>query len=96
MQRAALDALVALILDYPVLSAVFREQGAEAYIVNIQVDQQYCTNGSRDLLLPSARRALICVKNVELNKLVCTMHQMMRQNHKEGKRDARELVHFVR
>ena len=64
--------MVALVLDYPVLSAIFREQKAEKHLMRFQVDSQYCRNSQRDPLLASARRALICVKSVELNQLVCT------------------------
>ena len=57
VQIAAFEAIIVLIVKYPVLRAIFETLGADTSLENIQVDKKYCSQKDREILIPRARKA---------------------------------------
>lgn len=72
-QVCAIEAICHLILEYPALSAAFKMQGAGKDLKIVLPDEQRCGNETRSLLYERTREALICVEEVEVVSLVCSM-----------------------
>lgn len=60
-------------LAYPTLSAALREQGAGKYLEGVHPDARRCGNETRGLLHIATRRALACVKEVDVMALICKL-----------------------
>lgn len=71
-QVAALNAIVVVVLHQPALCPLFNQEGGVRYLQQM-IHRAFSSNEDCDSLLCSARRALACVKEVEVFSII---HQM--------------------
>ena len=94
MQLEAIQAIVELVSVYPALSGVFKGESAGTYLRAVQPDRERTGNETRCELYVRTREALICVEEVQVLKLVCSMDvHTLRLDEGDGM--ARQLVTYA-
>ena len=90
-----MDGIDGLVFEYAVLRGIFREQREWASLRDFVASTKYCRAHEAAALEARARKALICVEEVELNTMAAQIVRRRQESRTEYKAHLMSYIRYA-